>query len=526
MPFIFDKDDKSHLDKESEITYNYYDAEINDSDISIETSNTTVSGYFNGDSKKPFSNKAIVINYFNQTNKPNLSYPDYSMKYSAKTIRLFGLLHNNIKDITCDVNGVPLQNNIVGELVIEQASLTGYDKIFTCFFLNNLNIDTPNVLDNLIKQYELPEEEKRKKIKINLNEMIKDRNCITYKDSTNTVIVFTTPLSINNTSEIIKKYATNTSLFNISPSDSKNYKNINQSSKVAGMDKTNVGQQKDNDIYIDCSPTGEKADQITTYNVPINSEYTKDASKLDFMKATIHLCLVIILLILVYFLVPILYKGVIIDNINKFIKPKEGVYPDEEDKIADNMVINGIQKKIVNTFVRIRSVDITLSAMFMTLFAVLIYEGYAVKDNFDMIMYALYFGIFFGLSFATVQFNKNSNEFMRTKVKTGENKAELRGGVYPDELQDKSPVNFFQIGDLILFLASALLYIFAGKKGYVFLTLVFLAALTLFILMVCYWFKKIESFQKVLYIFMIVCTTVLVPIVPTSILCSEDPSYW
>ena len=525
MPFIFDKNDKSHLDKESEITYNYYNADINDSDISIETSNTTIAGLIGGNnSGTAFSNKDLIINYYNQENKPNITYPDYSMKYTARNIRLFSLLHNNIKDVTCDSNGQPLSNNIVGELVIEQSSLTGYDKIYTCFLLKDIKSDSPNSIDTLIKQYELPEEEKKKKIKLTLNDQIINSDCITYKNGTNTIIVFTNALHISNTGDIIKKYSNNTSLFDIKPGDNRSYKVTLQNKNP--NEKNTIGKHKDDDIYIDCSPTGEKADKITTYNVPINSEYTKDASKLDFMKATIHLCLVIILLVLVYFLVPIIYKGVVIDNINKFIKPRDNAYPDETDKIANNMVINGVQKKIVNTYVRLRSVDITLISIFMTLFVVLIYEGFAVKDNFDMIMYALYFSIMFGLSFATVQFNKNSNEFMRTKVKTGEGKAELRGGVYPDELQDKSPVNYFQIGDLIAFLGAAVLYIFTGKKGYVILTLIFLAALTLFILMICYWFKKIESFQKVLFIFMIVCTTVLVPIVPTAILSSENPAYW
>lgn len=520
---MFDKDDKSYLDKESEISYNYYDADINDSDISIETSDTTISGLFesSGDANR-FSNKNIVVNYFNQTNKPNLTYPEITMKYSAKVIRLFGLIHNNIKGLTCDSNGVPLNNDIVGELVIENTSITGYDKIFTCFLLKSIKTKTSNILDSLIKQYELPDEEKKKKIKLNMNDLIKNSNSITYRSNNNTIVIFTTPIEIYTTGDIIKKYSNKTSLFTITPSDGKTYKNINELSRVGNTDKINIGQKKDDDIYIDCTPTGEKADKIATYNVPINSEYTSDAGKLNFMKTTIHLSLVMMFLLLVYFLTPILYKGVIIDNINKFIIPKEGLYPDEEDKIQDNMVINGVQKKIVNTFIRIRSVDITLIAIFLSIFTVLIYEGYSVQDNFDMIMYALYFAIMFGLSFATIQFSKNSKDFMRTKVKTESGKVELRGNVFPDELQDKSPINFFKIGDFIKFLGSALLYIFIGAKGYVFLTLLFLTGLTMAILMICYSLRTIESMQKVLYILLVVTTTILVPIVPTAILTSEN----
>ena len=537
MPFFFNKDDKSHLDKDSTITYNYYAADIPGNAVTTENSDNGLSGLassFNVDKDNPNLNKNIKVDYYNPENTPNITYPDNTTQYTATTLRIFSLLHTNILNVTCNSSGVPISpTNIAGELVIEHTSLTGYDTIYTCFLLTDIKGKTKNSLDNLIEQNGLPDEKKKLTINLNLNSLITNSDCITYRYINKTVIVFTKPLNINNTGSILKQFSNVTGLFKMTPSDGKNYAVILQNTKddeggtVIGRTYEKggkVGQHKDDDIYIDCSPTGEKADQITTYNVPINSEYTQDASKIDFMKATIHLCLVIILLIVVYFVVPIIYKGVVIDNINKFMRPKEGVYPDEEDKIADNMVINGINKKIVNTFVRLRSVDVTLVTIFLTIFGLLIYEGFSVKDNFDMIMYALYFSIMFGLSFATIQFSKNSNDFMRTKVKVEENKAELRGGVYPDELQDKSPVNYLQIGDVIVFLGSALLYIFTGKKGYVFLTLVFLAALTLFILMVCYWLKKIESFQKVLYIFMIVCTTVLAPVVPTAILCSENPS--
>lgn len=515
MGFLFDTDDKSHIDKESELIYNYYDVDINDSDITIEDS-----AYM--PEKNDFSTKNIKANYYNQENKPNVTYPEYSMKYTAKTIRLFGLLHNNIKGITCDSNGQPLNNGIVGELVVEHKSITGFGKIFTCFLLKNVKDVKPNTLDNLIKQYELPEEEQKKKIKFNLNEYIKNGNCITYDNGSNKVIVFTSPINVNISGDVIKKYSKTSSLFNFYPLDQKTYSIINELSKVGGMDKTQSGKKKDNDIYIDCTPTGEQADKIVTYNVPINSEYTSDAGKLNFMKTTIHLCMVLMFIILVYFLVPIVYKGIIIDNINKFIEPKEGKFTQDEFKIAPNYG----NKKIVNTFVRIRSVDITLTTIFLLIFVALIYEGYSVKDNFDMILYALYFAIFFGLAFATVQFNKNSLEFMRTKVKTETGKADLRGGLFPDELEDKSPVNFFQIGDFIAFLGASLLYIFTGKKGYVILTLIFLASLTFGILLLLWYLGNVESFQKVLYILLVVIITILLPVVPTAILSSEDiPDY-
>ena len=63
------------------------------------------------------------------------------------------------------------------------------------------------------------------------------------------------------------------------------------------LPKANISQRGEEEIYIDCTPTGESAETIATYNVPIQSEYTRDWGKLDFMKMTIQLLMVFILLV-------------------------------------------------------------------------------------------------------------------------------------------------------------------------------------------------------------------------------------
>ena len=77
---------------------------------------------------------------------------------------------------------------------------------------------------------------------------------------------------------------------------------------------------KQQEYYMDCAPVGHSSDEITTYNVPINSEYTRDSARMDIYKTLVNLCLVIIFMILTYFTVPHIYKYGIVDVINKMFQ--------------------------------------------------------------------------------------------------------------------------------------------------------------------------------------------------------------
>jgi hypothetical protein len=501
IPFVFDinTQDRNIIDENTRLNYDYYNNEFNASDISIETSVISISNLFASiNPMNSFSNKNIAINYYNTPNKPNLNYPDDSMKYNAKSIRLFGLLHNNIKNVTCEENGSLKQNSkIVGELVIENTSITGYNRIYTCFLLKQSNGNKSNSLDNLIQQYELADKDKNI-AKLELNDYIKNDSCITYTNNNNIIIVFTKPLVLNTSGDIIKKYSTSTSLFDIAPLDN-NYKLIRQTAKNKNNNNNVISKQLGNEIYIDCADTGASAEEIATYNVPINSEYTKDAGKLEFMKITIHLCFVMMMLLVVYFLVPIFYKNVVIDNVNKFIVDKREVYPEELIKVG----------KPVNRFIRIRSIDTLLTVIFATLFTILVYFGYVAKDNFDFILYALYLAIMFGLSFATIQLSKTNIDFMKSKMEWGS--GSVINWLYPEELPNKSPVNYLQLGDLVSFGAASVSFVFTGKRGLVFIIIFCLMFLSSLILFLCNFFGAINnnSFYILLSFFLVSIVTVI-----------------
>ena len=90
--------------------------------------------------------------------------------------------------------------------------------------------------------------------------------------------------------------------------------------------KTLVGPGQENDvkilkfhsddqIYIDCNPTGESPETIAAYNIPINSEYANTEKKGNFERQAVYSGFFAFVLLLTYFFVPFYYKTYIIESI-------------------------------------------------------------------------------------------------------------------------------------------------------------------------------------------------------------------
>lgn len=73
--------------------------------------------------------------------------------------------------------------------------------------------------------------------------------------------------------------------------------------------------ENDDQIYIDCNPTGESADTIAAYNIPINSEYAKVSSKSMFERHATFAGMFLIALVGVYMVVPWFYRTYVIESI-------------------------------------------------------------------------------------------------------------------------------------------------------------------------------------------------------------------
>jgi len=346
----FDLSKTSNLDNTSKILYNYYNTTVGSSDV--EVINSSGSNHY-------------IINVAYPVNTPNMLYPDSLGTYNANKIYLSKLLHNNITQIP--------NTNTVGELIIEHNALTGSGKLYLCILLNYSSniVSDKNSVDDLI--YIATSDNARKQITLN-SSILTQPNAIVYTDSGNIVVVFASPTYISKNSYDNIQNLSSPSLFQ---NYSSTYKILPQNSiSMAGKDE----------IYIDCSPTGASAEEIATYNVPINSEYTQDAGKLDFMKTTIQLCLVFLLIVITYYSVPFFYKTIVVNNIKKLIH-------------------TDIDKKYRNL-----AIDIILILLSVILLIKITYDG-VLQDNFDNVLSGVYFFVIFGLSIAIIGYNREANYF-------------------------------------------------------------------------------------------------------------------
>jgi hypothetical protein len=240
---------------------------------------------------------------------------------------------------------------------------------------------------------------------ITLNNVIPtQQNAIVYTDNGNKIIVFVSPIYISSNSKNNIQNLSKQQLFNTYSSD---YKVLPQ---------TNISMAGNDEIYIDCSPTGASAEEIATYNVPINSEYTQDAGKLDFMKASIQLFQVIIFIVLIYFSVPFIYKTAVID-------------------VIDKLIDGDTAKSSRNT-----TVDIILSFVAFIVFISIVFNA-AKKEDYHQMLYGGYFILFCFLSIAIIGMNKIYGYF-----------------IYDWTTKDTT----IQYDDILLFFGQLGLFIFKG----------------------------------------------------------------
>ena len=350
----FDLANKSKIDNNSKLVYNYYNTTIGSSDVEINKS---------GDLKY------YTVNISYPLNTPNALYPDSMGTYNANKIYISGVIHNNIKQIPT--------TNAVGELIIEHNALTGTGKLYVCILLNYSSniLSDKNSADDLI--YVATSDDKRKQVVLN-SSIPTQQNAVVYTENGNKIIVFVSPIYISsNSNNNIKKLST-VQLFNT------------YSATYTVLPQNNISMAGNDDIYIDCSPTGASAEEIATYNVPINSEYTQDAGKLDFMKTTIQLFQVIIFIVLIYFSVPIIYKMSVLDIIEKLIPGNKSL----------------------------RNITIDVIFCFVSLIIFISIISDAVKaDNYYYMLYGAYFGLFCLLSITIVGTNKMYGKFPYDWVK-------------------------------------------------------------------------------------------------------------
>ena len=299
----------------------------------------------------------------------NQSMSTQNSSFTSNIAYIYGKIHN--------IGGIDYNGEMIIE---HSPITNGGAKLFVCFLLktdtqrkNPSEIDTqrknPSEIDTIIIQSEKP----TKPIPFHLNKLI---NQTTYPmmhiDNNNKIIVFTTPIPVKTD---FKDFANTANIFSLPSSkndyvilkndpmelNSKSYqkwidniasetelntkrqneieeermknkernrqldiiKGLEMDKKIAvatgatGKEKfTGFREGMSDDVYIDCQPTGETAENIATYNLPINSNLMNDINKSDFMKTTINFFLFLIVCFAEYMVVPIWYKSFIMDMIH------------------------------------------------------------------------------------------------------------------------------------------------------------------------------------------------------------------
>jgi len=134
----------------------------------------------------------------------------------------------------------------------------------------------------------------------------------------------------------------------------------------------------------------------------------------------------------------------------------------------------------IDTHIRIATVDVLLSIFFWTLYFSIAFNG----PNFNSVIMGIYFIIFYALSVSTIQFNKMSSTYLKTKIeihKEGDvndtKTFQQEGFEYPTTQGTKEVTSFFMYSDIFLFAMDCGKFLVADKKWF----LTFLLVLCVFI---------------------------------------------
>lgn len=409
MSYFSLNDPNNPVNNVDKIVYNYFSTQINRSDIQTNPNESGDDTY-------------IMVPFPNTTASYNLVYTggDRQKNFGSTNLYIYGLLHKNISNVTAN------NPDIIGELVLEH--VTANATAYSCFFITQSIEPNPrtNDIDNI---YFLLSDPNSVSANVVLNNLIpKQENCIIYKsnsDPRKPVFLFTTPIRVNaSTAAEIKNYVRKTDLFN-----------VNAPAQYTIINDGNIIKQEDDEIYIDCNPTGTSDAEIQTYNVPINSEYSNEKNKMDFMKTTVNFFTFIVGLTFCYFAVPKLYKAIIVDKTILF-----------HEKYATS---------VPNIWVRIRSADLWTSIAMGVVFLMLLIIGFQ-HGNYTYITTALFICVFYGLSFSILQNSKLDKEFMTLRTPTL-----TRFKPYEIPPADGEPIKYFKVKDFLNLAVQSI--IFFGK---------------------------------------------------------------
>ena len=405
--------DENTIATDEQIKYIYNGISVNNRDIKARTNDDNLNSIKKQNLPDiegqliPIKNSFYQISLRNK--EPNFIYAGLSpSSYTAKSVYLFGLLHRNISGISSTYN-----SNVIGEIVVEHTNINKQlQKVYSCFLIKEIDSNiteenpqgdtTDNSLDKLVRMVNnslQPEQT------FELSSVIPEQtHSIHYVDEENHIFVFTNPIVVNkDTANLFKtKLATKTKLFSIYPTNENSNKTLFYGSETIVLKKNPKTGDKatskeegfrllegiDEDIWIDCSPTGVSDEELKSYQIPLNSEYSDHKHQIDGFKMITHFFIFILIMLLSFFMIPKLYKAIIIDQFN-----------------TNNLTkITGTNDRHRN----IHSADRVIWIAFIIIILVAVFT--------TSLYYTMFMSAFAVAGFSIIQFSKTNIDYMTTIV--------------------------------------------------------------------------------------------------------------
>jgi hypothetical protein len=332
--------------------------------------------------------------------------------------------------VSGSLHNVGSEETPTGELIIVHTANSNSDfKLALCVPLIIVNTEEPSNTTNndLYKLFEVMSSDSTDvATNISLNSLIGSEKMVHYSGASSAavadakpyeVLVYSKPFTVgkkdigfldnlNNLNNIAVPFTPNTD-YSIIPSSS-----------VSSISADN--------IYIDCSPTGESKETIATYNVPINSEYTENASKLQFANTTMQSVYFVLMLSVAYLVVPQAFKSF---GVNKNI---EQLFSLAENKSNDLVVLNAedFNKRVNITIDGDDKIEPTTTFFaewntYGTLMYFIIFGLVAILiplmamgmilNNINITSMSIYLSIFIFLSVASIFLKLSDNEYATYK---------------------------------------------------------------------------------------------------------------
>lgn len=260
--------------------------------------------------------------------------------YKSTNIYFTKLIHNIFPGITEKSNEEVDDNEnptYIGEMVIEHEPINGSNKLYLCFLLKKDNSNSSPNIDALIK---MVNSDTADTVLIDIQrELHRNSKAVSYTSQGNKVVVFIKPIYISTDvyDDYISKYD-----YDFSDKFFGTWDNLPQDPNISGnyyihpngattnnadildADGNYIASDShqmpiNDDYFLDCSPVGASDKDIATYNVPINSEYTKGAGEVETTKTALNFVIYTFIIAASYVVVPAFYKLLIYDKVIKRI---------------------------------------------------------------------------------------------------------------------------------------------------------------------------------------------------------------